>query len=227
VLLLGVTPELATLAWPRGSLIAAADLSMPMIRRVWPACRRPEIGYGAVRADWMELPLGDRTFDIVLGDNCFGAVRRCQAPRVARSARRVLADGGTFLYRGFIRPDPAEPEAAVWDALERGEIGIFPVLKFRLLMALAGPDGEVPVARAWESFRSRCPDPAALARRFGWAEDEVRTIEAYRGQPSVYWFPTAAEVRELLSTGFVEVGCLWPTYEMGDRCPTFEFRARA
>jgi SAM-dependent methyltransferase len=224
-LMLGVTPELATLRWPPGSLVAAVDLSMPMIREVWPGWRRRDAGLAAIRGDWRELPFAERSIDIALGDNCLGADRRAEVVRIVRSIRRVLRVDGEFLYRGFLRPDPPESPEAVWDDLEAGRIGSFGVFKFRLLMSIADPIGEVRPADAWEAFRERCPDAERLARHLRWPVGEVRTIEAYRGQSAVYWFPTLAELRALLAGGFEEVGCRWPAYEMGDRCPTFEFRA--
>jgi SAM-dependent methyltransferase len=224
-LMLGVTPELATLRWPQGSVVVAVDLSMPMIREVWPAFRMPGMGCAAIRADWMALPLADRWCDLVLSDNCFGACRRAQAIRIVHTVRRVLRAGGTFLFRTFVRPEPPERPEAVWDQLEARRIGSFHIFKFRLLMSLERGDGEVHVADAWEFFRSRCPEPESLARHLLWPVEEVRTIEAYRGQSAVYWFPTVAELRALAEGELEELDCLWPNYEMGDRCPTFVFQA--
>ena len=62
--------------------------------------------------------------------------------------------------------------------------------------------------------------PARLAAR------EIRTIEAYRGQPDAYWFPTVAELEAALEDAFVLVERHFPSYEMGDRCPTYLFRRR-
>ena len=54
----------------------------------------------------------------------------------------------------------------------------------------------------------------------------MRAIEAYRGQPAIYWFPSVPEVRATFAGDFEEIGWRRPGYEMGECCPTFLLRAR-
>jgi hypothetical protein len=91
-------------------------------------------------------------------------------------------------------------------------------------MALCGEDGDVCVETAWDFFAPRCPDVDGLAEHLGWPAAEIRTIEAYRGQEAVYWFPTLAQFRSVIARDFDERACHWPGYELGERCPTFVFR---
>ena len=225
-LILGVTPELTTLNWPAGSQVVASDLSRAMIRGVWPTDRMPGIGKGAFQADWFALPLGDQSCDLVCGDCPLVVLRGAQAAPLVRSVRRVLKVGGTFVLRVFVRPEMDERPEGVWEHLMARRIGNFHVFKFRLLMSLRRDRGEVWVADAWDFFESRCPSVETLARHLGWPVEEVQTIQAYRGQAAIYWYPTVAEFRALATSGFEETACLWPTYEMGDRCPTFVLRRR-
>jgi SAM-dependent methyltransferase len=224
-LVLGVTPELATLNWPAASHVLGADLSMPMIRGLWPAPPGHLVRRSAVQADWLALPLSNRSCDLVFGDGCYVTLRRAQAPRLTHSVHRVLKPGGTFLIRVFVRPAADERPETVWEHLLAGRIGNFHIFKFRLLMSLHGEDSEVRVADAWDFFQSCCPHAEGLAQHLGWPLEEVRTIQAYRAQPTVYWFPTLAEFRAVVAAQFAETACLWPTYEMGGCCPTFVLRA--
>jgi hypothetical protein len=145
---------------------------------------------------------------------------------LAGSVRRVLGGGGTFGLRAFVRPETSESPEEVWHALLDGSIGSFHIVKFRLLMSLHDAVGEVRVADAWDAFAAWGHPMDGLAARLGWPLDEVRTIEAYRGQPDTYWFPTAAELEAVLEGDFVLVERHFPDYEMGDRCPTYLLRRR-
>lgn len=225
-LVLGVTPELAALRWPAAGLVLGADLSMPMIRGLWPGTNGDGVRRVAVQADWLALPLARHSCDLVLGDGCYVTLRRALASPLTQSVHRVLKAGGTFLIRVYVRPDVDVAPAAVWEQLLAHRFGSFHIFKFRLLMSLHDGAGEVRVADAWEYFASRCAQPAHLAGRLGWPLDEVRTIGAYRGQAAVYWFPTVAEFRARVAAWFEEIACLWPDYEMGELCPTFVLKAR-
>src|SRR5689334_1890777 len=63
VLVLGVTPEIHGMPWPRGSDVVAVDRSEAMIAAVWPGPPG-----SAHRGEWTALPLPDRSRDVVLCD---------------------------------------------------------------------------------------------------------------------------------------------------------------
>src|SRR3954468_12555969 len=68
-LLLGVTPEIATMRWPAGSGLLAVDRSPGRLDDVWPGRAAPH--GAAVRGNWLQLPVADRSRDIAIGDNPF------------------------------------------------------------------------------------------------------------------------------------------------------------
>ena len=90
-LILGVTPDLATLRWRPGSAVVGSDLSFPMIRVVWPG---PDAGAGvrrlAVQADWAFLPLPDAVCDLVLGDGSFSAAHHALQPVLLSRGERLF-----------------------------------------------------------------------------------------------------------------------------------------
>ena len=47
----------------------------------------------------------------------------------------------------------------------------------------------------------------------------IATIDAYRGAPACYSFPTLAELRAVLAGAFSEQACRMLDYELGERCP--------
>jgi SAM-dependent methyltransferase len=221
VLLLGVTPELAGMAWPAGTQLLAVDCCPAMVRNVWPGFPRP--GEGGLCADWLNLPLPRESRDLVVGDGPFGVLRYAdQHRKLVHSVLRVLKNDGLFLARVFIRPDVAEsPESVIRD-LMAARIGNFHTFKFRLAMALQPDTAQgVRVADVWEFWNRNGPGPEAVAARLGWPLDMIAAIDAYRGQDAIYYFPTVREMQAILAEGFTEVRTWFPSYELGERCPTF------
>jgi Methyltransferase domain len=218
-LLLGMTPEIALMRWPPGTRLTAVDRSQAMIREVWPGAGA---GHGAICARWLDLPLPDGSQDIVIGDGCFSALETSDDYRaLVRSMRRVITRHGRVLMRFFIRPETAEPVASVIDDLWRGSIGNFNVFKWRLAMALHGTlDEGVRLDDIWQAWRAAIPEPEQLASRLGWPLPVIRTVDVYHGVATRYTFPTLAEVRSIVAQAFAEEACVFPGYEMGDRCPT-------
>lgn len=219
-LVLGATAELASLRWPEDSEVTGIDLSAPMLQGVWLTAPDAPGRRLAVEGNWLAMPFLAKGFDLVLGDGSFSLVSRSEGLPLARAIRRVLRENGLLALRAYTRLEDVESPETVCEQLLGGRIGTFHIFKLRLLMSLHRGAGEVRVADAWEFFRANCPSAESLAKRLGWALDEIQTIESYRGQSSAYWFPTLTELRATLVPDFVEEGCWWPAYELGDRCPT-------
>ncbi len=225
-LLLGVTPELATMAWPAGSTLLAVDRAAAMIGAIFPRAGLP-VGATAMVGDWLALPRAARSFDVVVGDGCLSCLAYPAGYRaVAAELRRVLADDGLLLLRLFAAPPQPEPLAEVAAALRAGHIGSLHALKWRLAMAIQAADRNVRVIDIWHAFEQLVPDRAALAAATGWPLDVIGTIDAYRGSEVVYSFPTADEVRAALDETFSERATHTPTYELGARCLTLALAPR-
>lgn len=94
-LLLGVTPELACMAWPAGNRLLAIDQSPGMLRHVWPAAGPSAHDAHAICGDWANLPLTDAALDAVAGDGILLFFPFAQAlQRLMREIRRVLTSEG-------------------------------------------------------------------------------------------------------------------------------------
>jgi hypothetical protein len=224
-LILGVTPELLDLQWPASARVLAIDLSGSMIRGLWRDRSSERHHHWPAQGDWRHLPVADGSVGLTLGDGCFGLMPSNQED-LAHSVHRSLKPQGTWVVRVFLRPDVSESPADVWEELIAGRIGNFHIFKFRLLAALAARDGSIPVALGWDAVHRWSPSLDELAERLGWPIEEVRTIEAYRGQTAAYWLPAIDQFRSIMQPLFDEVSCHVPGYEMGERYPTFVFRSR-
>ncbi len=225
-LLLGVTPELATMAWPAGTTLDAIDRSAAMVGAVFPTTGTPPAARARV-GEWLALPHDAGGLDVVVGDGCL-----CCLPfpagvaALASELGRVLAADGLAVLRLFAAPANAERLDDVAAAMWAGELASFHALKWRIAMAIQPPDRNVRVSDILAAFDAIAPDRAALADRTGWPLDTIGTIDAYRGSPAVYAFPTVAEQLEALAVTLASVTTHTPTYELGDRCPTIVLRPR-
>jgi SAM-dependent methyltransferase len=228
VLLLGVTPELATLAWPPGTELAAVDRCAGMIGAVWPSSGTPA-GARAVQGDWRALPIDDASVDLVLGDAVMTLLAfPHDTEALFTEVHRVLRPEGRFVVRALVPHGTREDVSGVSRDLLAGRIGSLHAFKVRLLMALhPSPEQGTRLADAWDAWQAVAPDPRALATELGWKLEALATIAVYRDSPVVYAFPTVEELdviarRAHLARDAVQV----PRYELGDRCPTITWRKR-
>jgi SAM-dependent methyltransferase len=225
-LLLGVTPEIATMAWPAATELLAVDKSRLMIERVWPgdlgAARR------VVCADWLELAATGPRYDFVIGDGTFailGFPRQHRA--LAEVVHHALAPGGMFVTRLFLRPERNEaPEAVIADLLAN-RIGSFHAFKLRLAMAMqrdaAAGVRMGDVHAAWERARV---DRDALLAGTGWPPPVLETIRPWAGKDSRLSFPTSSETAALIDDLFEARDEHRSAIELGERCPVVAWHPR-
>lgn len=217
--MLGVTPEMARLAWPAGTRLLAVDREAAMIQGVWPGFPGP--GEGALLADWLTVELPSSSRDRVVSDGCFGVVAwTADARTLLERVRAVLRPEGRFGFRVFLKPDDAESPVEVYEAASQGRIGNFHAFKLRLLMAHQRDLAHgVCIGELWEAWSASSGARAVAGS--GWPTEQIATIDAYRGQATRYWFPTMAELQAAIADAGLDVERVhWPSYELGERCPT-------
>ena len=220
VLLLGVTPELYRLPWPKGTGLLAVDRAQAMIDRVWPGPAE------AVRcADWLSISLPRASRDIVL---CDGGLHLVSYPegqgRLVRILRDILAADGLCILRLYVPPAQREtPDAVLRDLLD-GKVSSLNILKLRLGMSLMEEASRgVRLGTVWQTLHQAAPDLAALAARIGWTPEHALAINTYRESEARYSFASVREVCGLFCRapgGFRLQGVNTPSYELGERCPT-------
>ena len=222
-LVLGVTPEFATMDWPEKTRLTAVDRNPAMIEKVWPGYPRP--GEGAVCGDWFNLPLLDASVDIVLADGCFTLINSLQSGELMHSVKRVLCNEGIMVFRCFARPQVKERPEAVMQDLLAGRIGSFHAFRWRLNMSLYDEDKKgVHLGGIWDYWHKTGLDNEGLAERMSWPPESIALIDFYRGMDTFYFYPTFDELRAIFDPHFSEVACYIPTYELGERCPIFVLR---
>jgi predicted dehydrogenase/SAM-dependent methyltransferase len=220
VLLCGVTPEIANMSWPKGTRLWAVEKSKAMIEEVWPA---NEIsGKQAIQAEWTKLPFAPGSFDIVIGDGCFTSL---EYPRLQqeflKSLRNVMQDDGLLIMRFFVQTEEPERPEDIFKELLENKIGSFHAMKWRLAMSLQQtPNDGICVDDIWRTWTE-----AGISAP--WPAHTVNTINTYKGSNHRLIFTSLAEVRDLISSSFVERACIEPQYELGDRCPILVYSPRS
>ena len=224
---MGVTPELCGLWTDSGGRVIAVDKSASMIQSIWPGRLRP--GDEAICADWRGMPLATSSIDFALGDGFLSTLKYPSDYSVAFSElHRVLARGGRCAVRCFAQLDNRETPEEVFADLDAGRIGSFAVFKWRLNMAFQ-PDAATGVAVkcAWHAVNDTWKDLNIPAERYGWPIEDVLTINAYRTVDTRFSFPTRPQYCTFFSdAGFSVIRVATPSYELGERCPTFILERR-
>jgi len=220
VLLLGVTPELYRLPWPKGTDVRAVDRSQAMIDSDWPGPRQ------AVQcADWLTMSLPNASRDIAL---CDGGLHLIAHPeeqqRLVCILRNILSARGLCMLRLFVPPAQREsPEAVLGDLLD-GKVASLNILKLRLGMSLLeNASAGVELGMIWQTLHEAVPDLDALASKIGWTPEHMHAIQAYRGSKARYYFASVGQVSEMFCRtpgGFKVHSVKTPSYELGERCPT-------
>lgn len=225
-LLLGVTPEIAAHDWGVPVDLTAVDISQAMIAEVWPGDTPTK---HALCADWLEMPVADHDFDMLLADGVFTLLDYPAGyASLAQAMQRCLKRDGLFLLRAFCRPTMPETLASIFEDLWNKRIGSFHAFKWRLAMALQGDDigRGVAVAEVWKTYRINVTDHERLAQATGWPVEAIATMDAYRDSAAIYTFPNMDELIEALAPYLTCTSHETGSYELAERCPLLCFRPR-
>lgn len=224
--MLGVTPSIALMKWPVGSRIVAADMSSAVINAIWPGdvygLRR------AVCASWLEMPVSQKSCDVVVGD---GSLATCNFPdgvrKLLSAVAGLLVKNGAFVFRTYVRSRMEQSIDDVFDALLHGDGMSVDIFKMRLYMAMQrSADKGVAVKDASKILESYKLDGKAMKEKLGWSDAAIEPFSRWSSSPAIYSFPSLPELRELLDERFEIVSIKTPTYELGDCCPTIVVHSR-
>ncbi|HLJ21582.1 MAG TPA: methyltransferase domain-containing protein [Stellaceae bacterium] len=224
-ILLGVTPGIATMRWPKGTALLAVDRAQGMVEHVWPRAGFPE-QTDIVRADWRCLPLASGSVDVVVGDGCYAAMGSLAGARqLNREVRRVLKPGGWYCFRAFRRSDEPSSLVALFAELERGRVENLDLFRWRLAMLVHGDSAEgVALGKVWRVWRDHARGHGTDGRR--WSADQRLNMARWEGVEARFAFPSLAELEALAEPSFDLVACEWPAYEGGEHFPRISMRAR-
>jgi len=215
VVLLGVTPELASL----GDRLTAVDHSPQAVAKIWPGDNHQR---RAVVADWRDMPLKSGSADAVIGDGSLNAIAE-GLPDLLVEIARVLSPSGRLAVRAFCSPDEPETLESLRRSVIDGEETHIDAFRWRLVMALAAlrPDWIVSVAELPEALNAMFADRGALSRVTGWTEDDLETIDSYVRATHRLVFPPLGRLLEIAKPVFGKSAVFANgPYPLCERCPT-------
>jgi len=225
---MGVTPLLASLDWGKGVTVTAVDSSKAMIDALWPGDvpgRRR-----AVRGDWRDVRSLGYVYDAAIGDGVFNLMGFPDGLRaLLRALSEVLRDGGVLVTRAFTRPAIRERPVDVLTQMYQGQIEEFSMFELRLLMAAQSgvQDGMTLSAAAamWHDV-IRAAGATSLTGEARWETQATETLQRWNESTFAMTFPTLEEIRNVVCEEFVEMSVAYPSYPLGERCPTVSWRLR-
>ena len=224
-LILGVTPELYQLPWPRGTSVRALDSSIEMISTIWPGPTG-----SAVLGSWTAAPFAEASQDVIVCDGGFGMLSFPQGQHTLLSeVHRMLAAGGIFSVRLFAPTGLTGSLTDIAADLNAGLIESLDVLKLRLWGAMqqdhvTGVRPRDVVAKIEEMAGGL----EHLASNQGWSAKHVGTLRLHRNSNAIYHLIDANEFIRMVEevSGFECVSVESPDYAFGDCCPVVSLRRR-
>jgi SAM-dependent methyltransferase len=224
--MLGVTPGIALMQWPRDARITAADGSAAVIGALWPG-DIPNVRR-AVCAQWLAIPVVPGSCDVVVGD---GSLNVCRFPgevrELCRAVHSLLKEDGILVVRCYVRPSEPETVDEVMAAV-LSEAGLtVDQFKMRLYLAMQrSARAGVAVREAARILYRYDIDQRMMRERFGWNGAAIEPFLSWPVSDAVYTFPSLEELRAVLGDCFEEVSITYPGYELGYCCPTLVVRPR-
>lgn len=224
--MLGVTPGVALMSWPKNVRMIAVEISRGVIDALWPG--DVPGAREAICASWLSVPMAAGSCDVVVGD---GSLSTCRFPGDVRSlaaaVRDLLVDDGIFVVRSYVRPQMQESTDEVFDALFSAAGMSVDCFKMRLYLAMQRSAQQGVAVRDAAKVLGRYDlNPRTMQERLGWSRASVEPFEAWPASDAIYSFPSLGELREVLGEFFTELSVTFPTYELGHCCPVLAMRPK-
>jgi hypothetical protein len=146
---------------------------------------------------------------------------------VADKLAKIIPNGGLLLTRIYEPPSERETLDTVLTDLASAKIAELCILKTRLWMAMQrSPEEGIAVDDVWKAVDAFAPDLEQLERRIGWPEGSLCALDTYKGSRNRYHFFAVEELTSVFCAGggFTLERVCYPTYELGDWCPTVVLR---
>lgn len=104
-LVLGATPELRDALFDFSYLVYSIDINLDMFLAMDELLRNSNPNEVLIKANWLDNPLADSYFDVVVGDAVLPNIPWNERAHLLSEVKRVLKPNGIFLTRAFCVPD--------------------------------------------------------------------------------------------------------------------------
>ena len=134
-LVLGATPELRDALSDFSYKVYSIDINLDMFLAMDELLQHKNPDEVLIKSNWLDTPLAENYFDVVLGDAVFPNIPWEDRPRLLAEIQRLLKPSGVFLTRAFCVPDN-KPFASVEEILEHFSTKDQPAMQSALEMVL-------------------------------------------------------------------------------------------
>lgn len=134
-LVLGATPELRDALLDFGYKVYSIDINLDMFLAMDELIENKNPTEVLIKSNWLDSPLAENYFDVVLGDAVLPNIPWDDRPRLLAEIKRLLKPDGVFLTRAFCVPDK-KPFSNVEEILEHFSKKEQPTMQNALEMVL-------------------------------------------------------------------------------------------
>lgn len=224
ILSLGVTPEFYHLPWPEHTDYLAVDRNPDMIEAIWLGPREQ-----VLCANWLSMDLPQSSRDIVYSDaGLIWLAYPHEHRMLAEKLKYIMAEGGILLLRLISPPENRQPLNKIINDARNGLIGNLNVLMLRLLSNMQENSQKgAEWNRLCQLVNDIAPDIDELCcRLYSIPGPHFRTVPLVSKQHYVS-VPEVIDTFCQLVGGFEVLEIKYPTYEMGENCPTLILERRS
>lgn len=223
VLSLGVTPEFYQLHWPAGTDYLAVDCNPDMIWAIWPGPIEQTLC-----ANWLSMDLPPSSRDIAYTDaGLLWLAYPQEHGTLVQKLKYILADGSILILRLVTPPENRQPLHKIINEARCGQISNLNVFMLRLLINMQKNSREgVDWNRLCQVVSAIAPDIDELCSKlYSISGPHFQAVPMAIKQHYV----SVAEVIDIFCHqvgGFEVLDINYPTYEMGENCPTLILQRR-
>ena len=169
----------------------------------------------AILGNWFtDIKVGP-TQDVVLSDGSFTFSNPQAFQNLSGIVKAIMAPGGVFVGRHFVKPDNQESEQSIITLASKGGIANFHIFKFKVAMSLQKSFSlGVKQGDIYDFITIHKNELSAIFN-----DAEFDTLIPYKDQDVKMYFPKLNELKDIFKNNFSYLQVKTPGYLFGECCP--------
>ncbi|HLC98517.1 MAG TPA: class I SAM-dependent methyltransferase [Candidatus Nanoarchaeia archaeon] len=99
MLILGATPEFRDIGHELGFNVTLIDINPKMVKAMRFLMKNKKRKENVVRANWLEMPLPEKSFDVVMGEQSVNIIKVKDYQRFLKQIRKVMKEDGILIMK--------------------------------------------------------------------------------------------------------------------------------
>ena len=217
-LLLGVTPEIATLKWPDECYLVALERAVSMIDNHWPGDIENQRSVHC--GDWFDIPGTLSNLDVIIGDGCFSLQEfESGYHQLCRSLCPPLSSQGALIIRCFVNSESDKRLVDLLSDIDCSQCFSMEEVKSLLFSALASRESpHVKVRDIWSLWKQLVYEKNISIELMAKVA-ESGSFDYYENSQLRLSIPYVDDVKKLLGEHFKNVEVFYSDYKLASFCP--------